>query len=330
MKATSKPFKLASSTSSSAVASSAPRSRFRSLSSEELAVKRANDECYHCTEKFTADHKYTSKGVFLLEIDNDSELDTAADELGISLHALTGIDIANTMKLQVRIKGTTLVMLVDIGSTHTFIKEGLLPQLGLLVTPREGLTVKVANGERVTSGGVCCATDMDISSEHFSTYFYVLPLDGFNIILGIQWLRTLGPILWDFDNLTMCFWHDGRRVLWTGVGSMALHCNTLSTPRDLMEALWDSFTDIFTEPSGLPPSQHHDHCICLLPGTAPVAVWPYCYPQLLKDEIEHQCDEMLRQGIIQECTLAFSSLVLLVKKTDDTCRFCIDYHELNQ
>jgi predicted aspartyl protease len=82
------------------------------------------------------------------------------------------------MKLQVRIKGTTLVSLVDTGSTHTFIKEGLLTQLGLSVTTREGLTVKVANGERVTSGGVCRAMDMDIGSEHFSTNFYVLPLDG--------------------------------------------------------------------------------------------------------------------------------------------------------
>jgi hypothetical protein len=113
--------------------------------------------------------------------------------------------------------------------------------------------VKVANDERVTSGGVCRATDMDIGSEHFSTNFYVLPLDVSDIVLGIQWLRTLGPILWDFDNLTMCFWRDRRRVWWTGVGSMAPRCNTLLTPRDLMEALWDSFTDIFTELSGLPP-----------------------------------------------------------------------------
>jgi hypothetical protein len=60
-----------------------------------------------------------------------------------------------------------------------------------------------------------------------------------------------------------------------------------------------------------------------------VAVRPYRYPQLLKDEIERQCDQMLRQGIIRECTSAFSSLVLLVKKADKTWHFCIDYHELN-
>jgi hypothetical protein len=217
-------------------------------------AKRANGECYRCTEKFTPDHKCASKGVFLIEMDDDVEVDVAVDELGISLHALTDIDVFNTMKLQVCVKGMMLVTLVDTGSTHTFIKEGLLLQLGLSVTPWEGLSVKVANGERVTSGGVCRATYMDIDSEYFSTDLYILPLDDFDIVLGIQWLHTLGPILWDFNNLTMSFWRDGCRVQWIGVGGLAPHCNALLTPWGLMEALLESFADIFTEPSGLPLS----------------------------------------------------------------------------
>jgi hypothetical protein len=47
--------------------------------------------------------------------------------------------------------------------------------------------------------------EMDIGSEHFNTNFYVLPLDGFDVVLGVQWLRTLGPVLWDFDDLKMTF-----------------------------------------------------------------------------------------------------------------------------
>jgi hypothetical protein len=58
------------------------------------------------------------------------------EDLGISLHALTGIDIGDTMKLQVTINGSMLVALVDSSSTHTFIREAVASQIGLRVAPR--------------------------------------------------------------------------------------------------------------------------------------------------------------------------------------------------
>jgi hypothetical protein len=41
-----------------------------------------------------SDHRCTTKGVYLIEMDDEVEVDTASDELGISLHALIGIDVA--------------------------------------------------------------------------------------------------------------------------------------------------------------------------------------------------------------------------------------------
>lgn len=150
------------------------------------------------------------------------------------------------------------------------------------------------------------------------------------MVLGVQWLKTLGPILWDFERGRMTCWRDDHRVTWQGIPSSTRTQSALSlTSTDLMMALLQEFDNVFTPPTGLPPQRRHNHRIHLLPGTAPVAVRPYRYPQLVKDELERQCAEMLQQGIIRASTSAFSSPVLLVKKHDGTWHFCVDYRALN-
>ena len=67
------------------------------------------------------------------------------------------------------------------------------------------MKVTVANGERVPCPGVYRAAPFSIEGTHFSTDFFALPLAGYDVVLGTQWLATLGPILWDFSALTMSF-----------------------------------------------------------------------------------------------------------------------------
>ena len=116
-----------------------------------MAEKRRKGECYFCTEQFGPDHKCATKGVFLLELDDDATEEEAANNLGISHHALTGISTAKTMQLRVRLGDTELLALVDSGSTHTFLDDATVRRLGLHITPRPGLSVKIANGDRISS-----------------------------------------------------------------------------------------------------------------------------------------------------------------------------------
>jgi hypothetical protein len=103
-----------------------------------------------------------------------------------------------------------------------------------------------------------------------------------------------------------------------------------ATPdQPLLDRRLRQFDDVFVEPCGLPLARPYDHRIHLLPGTAPVVVRPYRYPQLQKDELERQCEAMLTQGVIRPSTSAFSTPVLLMWKADNTWRFCIDYRALN-
>jgi hypothetical protein len=97
-----------------------------------------------------------------------------------------------------------------------------------------------------------------------------------------------------------------------------------------MDTLLMNYNDHFAEPHGLPPACRHDHHIHLLPCTTPVAVKPYRYPHLFKDQIERQCVEILGHRIMWETMSPFSSPVLLVKKHDGSWCFCVDFRALNE
>ena len=53
---------------------------------------------------------------------------------------------------------------------------------------------------------------------------FSLPLGGCDVVLGTQWLRTIGPILWDFAELWMQFSINGTKHTLRGLqpGSLNL------------------------------------------------------------------------------------------------------------
>lgn len=48
---------------------------------------------------------------------------------------------------------------------------------------------------------------------------YSIPIDHYDMVLSVTFLRTLGPILWDFNDLCMAFWREGHSVFWRSIGS---------------------------------------------------------------------------------------------------------------
>lgn len=222
------------------------------------------------------------------------------------------------------------------GSTTNFISAEAAQKVKLHFDDSRGANVIVANGDRVACTGLVRDVTLHIGDQFLTINCYSIPLDCYDMMLGVSFLCTLGPILWDFDDLCMAFWRHGNRVPWNGIGSerwdipptARLHAINKSD-QPLIDQLLESFHDVFQPPTGLPPARLCDHRIHLLPNTPPVVIHPYRYPQLQKDELEAQCAQMLQQGIIRPSTSPFSAPVLLVKKQDATWCFCVDYRALN-
>lgn len=260
-----------------------------------MSQRRNSGLCYNCPAKYSREHmkECLGKGAYLLEVDGETTIqhdgDAIEDAPKISLNAITSIAAPMTMHLSVSIAGA---------ATRDLVDSGLMHCLGLLPLPRSGLAIGVANSDRIPCAGLCPVVRFRIDEEEFYGGFFVVPLGGFVVVLGCQWLRTLGPILWGFDILSMSFWPIDHRVHWRGIDTPACaHILAIATG-DLLKLLIAEFATIFAEPQGLPPPRRADRRIHLLPGTPPVAMRPYRYLQLLKDEIEKQCATMLQQGII--------------------------------
>jgi len=251
-----------------------------------------------------------------------------------------------------------VVVLVDGGSTHNFIQQELVTQLRLPCQPTPSpLRVMVGNGLNLQCTSFCEAIILDIQSTQFTMDLHVLPIVGANVVLGVQWLKSLGPILTDYNSLCMQFIYEGRIITLQGDKEFTLNPITSSQFRGMsqtketglychislietdsitsqnfhpdIQKLLTKFASLFQQPNTLPPERETDHHIHLLPHLAPVNVRPYRYPHFQKCEIETQIDAMLQKGLIQPSTSPFSFSVLLVKKHDGTWRFCVDYRALN-
>src|SRR3954463_4987346 len=164
-----------------------------------------------------------------------------------------------TMLLPVTLHGEQLVALLDTGSTHNFLPEATMRRLAIPTTGGERLRITVANGDRLQCHGLARNVPITIGGEHFSITSAGIDLGCFDFILGVDFLRTLGPILWDFDALTMSFWRQGRQVQWRGVGGttptppLQLTTTDSDAEHPLLTRLLEQHGDLFAEPQGLPP-----------------------------------------------------------------------------
>ncbi|WVZ76818.1 LOW QUALITY PROTEIN: hypothetical protein U9M48_024749 [Paspalum notatum var. saurae] len=293
------------------------------LTPAEMDEHRRQGLCFNCDEPFVRGHPPLLR-LELADDDDDAEtvepaLDTDADTPVISLLAMAGLHTNRTMHMPAMIHGKRLVTLLDTSSTHNFVNTDIAAALGLQFTTCRELCVTVANGNKVAYQGRADHVPMMVQPEPFDVNFYAIPLGGFDVVLGVAFLCTVGPILWDLDRLCLSFRRQDRRVQWQGIGTSTRPATALSITagdRPLLEDLLTAFDDVFAAPTGLPPARACNHRIHLRPSTPSVVVRPYRYAQLQKDELERQHIGLLRARPPRQ-------------KQDASWRFCIDYRALN-
>jgi len=178
-----------------------------------MEERRRKGLCYSCDAKWTRGHVCQVPKLFLIEVADQEEEEggktapQAEEDPGeffleefpeISLNAITGSPSPKTMRIVGIIRFRRAIILIDSGSTHNFVDTKLAAALGIQPFGQDGIKVKITNGQEVASPGKSREVEVKMQGYIFRTEFFILPLAGCDAVLGIQWLRTLGPILWDF------------------------------------------------------------------------------------------------------------------------------------
>ena len=96
--------------------------------------------------------------------------------------------------------------------------------------------------------------------------------------------------------------------------------------RSELQELLDNFSNILSNcPGKTDLIKHEIHT----PSSHPIWLPPHRIPHAYKDMVQQELDEMLSNSIIEPSASEWSSPIVLVKKTDGTLRFCIDFRQLN-
>ena len=79
------------------------------------------------------------------------------------------------------------------------------------------MEVRVADGIVLKTLGSCHGVTITLQGHRFVVDFNILHLGGCEVVLGKQWLSTLGVISWDFHLLIMRFLYLGKSVFLQGL-----------------------------------------------------------------------------------------------------------------
>lgn len=338
----------------------------KGLTPNEIIERRRKNLCFGCNEQWHVGHHcknqvYVIEGIMNLELGYDSE-DTLETEdaitadhdsprettLAITLQAMCGIPTLHTIRVQGSIHSKVVYVLIDSGSTHSFINTALAKKLDLTVHDSKDYEVLVANGDKLKGTGICKQVPLSCQGCTMSIDLLLLPIEGCQVVLGAQWMRELEDVTLNFKKMQVKFHHMGKPHVWQGIttddtkivnektiakesqqGQLTsmLYCTQTNIhldsnpiaplPPDLQQLL-GQYSKVTQPQLSLPPHRAHDHKIPLIPGAKPVCIRPYRHSHFLKNELEKLIKDMLNTGIIRPSTSEYASPVVMVRKKDGT------------
>jgi hypothetical protein len=168
------------------------------------------------------------------------------------------------MKLMGSIQGHPMLILVDSGSTHSFLKEDLVVRLtGAIPLPKQ-LSVAVADGAEMSCGYQFWQALWEVQGYQFHSDMKILPLKHYDMVLGYDWLAQFSPMKIHWAAKWMTISYGSHTAVIQGVLS-EIHVGSMLQVCQVVDGRQSSHEDCSVHlPEGVPPviSELLSRCIC--------------------------------------------------------------------
>jgi hypothetical protein len=135
----------------------------------------------------------------------------------LSLDALAGTAGEETIRLRALVGNQIMLLLVDSGSTHTFVNKVFAERAGCTISPATPLSVKVANGETMNSQAQVKGLTWWTQGHTFVDDMRILDIGAYDAILGVNWLKQFGTTTTDWVDKNISFTSQGKSIVLHGV-----------------------------------------------------------------------------------------------------------------
>lgn len=197
------------------------------------------------------------------------------------------------------------MILIDSGSSCTFISDKTVAALKCATTSVSSVSVTVANGQKLVSDKQVHNFTWWVQGHTFTHSARVLPISYFDLVLGMDWLELHSPMWIHWKRKLLRFSYQGNCICLKGTKDSTSSCLKIKPKKlkglvrkggiaqvvHLCPISTESLSEeipaevqqlkindaLFQESTGLPPTSQFDHTIPLIPGVKPVNVKPYRY-----------------------------------------------------
>jgi ribosomal protein L32 len=197
--------------------------------------RRANHLCFKCGEKFTPAHKCAGpQGVLnvmehttfdggdflsneILEATESPQLCVLEGDCYMSLNVVFGQPRHKTVQLRAIVRNQAMIILIDSGSSHTFVISALVSRLQLHASPILPMNVKVANGAQMLCASEIKKFEWWTQGHTFQVDAKVVNIGAYDLVLGMDWLEQFSPMACDWLAKWLEFTHKGKLIRLQGI-----------------------------------------------------------------------------------------------------------------